>query len=118
LLEPTLIIVDEPWDISAKFMLPLQARARLRLRVTVSLTVAPSKVIEVWWGHTVAMPYTIAVIELPRRRNIIFVYVVDDRYRWGIRLVVVRVLINDSLKHFLRCVRLAIRGFYRIHEIL
>jgi hypothetical protein len=41
LFEPALIIVDEPWDISAVFMLPLQARARLRLRVTVSLTVAP-----------------------------------------------------------------------------
>jgi|SRR6267142_651421 len=99
-------------------MLPLQARARLRLRVTVSLTVAPSKVVEVWWGHTVAMPYAIAVIELPRRRDIIFIYIVDDRYRWGIRLVLVSVLINDSLKHFLRRVRLAIRGFYRIHEIL
>jgi hypothetical protein len=64
------------------------------------------------------MPYTIAVMEFPRRRDIIFIYIIDDRYRWGIRLVVVCVLINDSLKHFLGRVRLAISGFYRIHEIL
>ncbi len=104
---------------SAILLLPLQARARLRIRVTVTLAVAPTEVGKIRGRHTVAMPYTIAVIELPRRRNLqIAIYIVDNGYTRSTRLILVSVLIDDSLKHFLRYDGLTISSFYGVHKVL
>jgi hypothetical protein len=104
---------------SAILLLPLQARARLRIRVTITLAVAPTKVGKVRWRHTVAMPNAIAVVEFPRRRNLqIAIYIVDNGYTRSTRLVLVSVLIDDRLKHFLRYDGLAIGSFYGVHEVL
>jgi hypothetical protein len=87
----------------AIFLLPLQARACLRLWVTVTLAAAPTKVGKIRWRYIVAMPDAITVVELPRRRHLqIAIDIVDDGYARGIRLILVGVLIDGSLKHFLR----------------
>jgi len=86
----------------AILLLSLQARARLRFWITVSLAVAPTEVGKIGWWHTVAMPEAITVMELPCGRHLqIAIYIVDDGYARGIRLVLVSVFINDCLKHFL-----------------
>jgi len=65
------------------------------------------------------MPNAIAVVEFPRRRNLqIAIYIVDNGYTWSTRLILVRVLIDDRLKHFLRYDGLAIRSFYGVHKVL
>jgi hypothetical protein len=88
---------------SAILLLPLQARACLRLRVTVALAVAPTKVCIIRWRHIVAMPYAIAVVKLPRRGHLqIAIYIVDNGYARSHGLVLVSVLIDGGLKHFLR----------------
>jgi len=65
------------------------------------------------------MPNAIAVVELPCRRNLqIAIYIVDNAYTRSTRLILVSVLIDNSLKHFLRYDGLAIRSFYGVHKVL
>lgn len=75
----------------------------MRIWVTVALAVAPSEVGIIRWRYIVAMPYAIAVVELPRRRHLhVAIHVVDNGYARSIRLVLESVLIDGGLKHFLR----------------
>jgi hypothetical protein len=65
------------------------------------------------------MPYAIAVVEFPCRRNLqIAIYIVDNGYTRSTWLVLVSVLIDDRLKHLLRYDGLAIRSFYGVHKVL